>query len=165
MLFVCGLVGLLCTLALPALTRARGSAQASSALGTIRVINSAQLSFAIGCGLGFYAPDLPALGLVPPASSEGFISSDMSSALTVIRSGYSFTVGGTPLAGAPPSCNGLGAGQTTTGYIAIADPLDPGTTPRFFGTNGDGVVYEHTATLNGLMPEGGAPAAGTPVNR
>ena len=165
MLFVCGLIGVLSTLALPALTRARGSAQASSAVGTLRVINSAQLSFAIGCGLGFYAPDLPSLGMVPPASSEGFLSADMSSAITVVHSGYSFTVGGTALAGAPASCNGLGAGQTTTGYIAIADPLDPVAVPRFFGTNGDGVLYEHNATFNGIMPEGGVPAAGSPLNR
>jgi hypothetical protein len=164
-LFVIGLLGVLCTLAIPGMTRARGSAQASSALGTLRVINSAQLSFAIGCGLGFYAPDLPSLGMAPPASPEGFLTPEMSSALSVIRSGYSFTVGGTPLAGAPASCNGLGAGQTATGYIAIADPLDPNAVPRFFGTNGDGVIYEHTATLNGLMPEGGMPAAGAPVQR
>lgn len=165
LLFVIGLLGVVSTLAIPGLTRARGSAQASSALGTMRVINSAQLSFAIGCGLGFYAPDLPALGVAPPASAEGFISSDLASAVTIIRSGYSFTVGGTPLAGSPASCNGLGAGQTAPGYVAVADPLDPGTTPRFFGTNADGTVYEHNATLNGVMPEAGVPAAGTPVQR
>lgn len=165
LLFVIGLLGVLSTLAIPGLTRARGSAQASSALGTLRVINSAQLSFAIGCGLGFYAPDLPALGLAPPASAEGFVTSELSSAITVIRSGYTFTLGGTPLAGAPASCNGLGAGQTAPGYALIADPLDPGTIPRFFGTNADGTLYEHSATLNGIMPEGGVPAAGTPVQR
>ena len=165
MLFVVGLIGTLSTLALPALTRARGAAQSSSAVGTLRVINSAQLSFAIGCGLGFYAPDLPALGMVPPGSSEGFLAADLTSAITVVRSGYSFTVGGTALAGAPASCNGLGAGQATTGYIAIADSLDPAAVPRFFGTNGDGVLYEHTATFNGIMPEGGVPAAGAPINR
>lgn len=164
-LFVVGLLGVLCTLAIPGITRARGSAQASSALATLRVINSAQLSFAIGCGLGFYAPDLPSLGMAPPASPEGFLTSEMSSAITVVRSGYSFTVGGTPLAGAPASCNGIAAGQTATGYVAIADPLDPAAVPRFFGTNGDGVIYEHTATLNGVMPEGGTPAAGAPVQR
>jgi type II secretory pathway pseudopilin PulG len=164
-LFVIGLLGVLCTLAIPGLTRARGSAQASSALATLRVINSAQLSFAIGCGLGFYAPDLPALGLAPPSSSEAFLTSDLTGAITVIRSGYSFTVGGTPLAGAPGSCNGLAAGQTAPGYVAIADPLDPGSTPRFFGTNGDGTIYEHSATMNGIMPEGGLPAAGSPIQR
>ncbi len=165
LLFVIGLMGVVSTLAIPGLTRARGSAQASSALATLRVINSAQLSFAIGCGFGFYAPDLPALGMVPAGSADGFVSPELSSAISVIRSGYTFTLGGTPLAGAPAPCNGLGAGQTAPAYAAIADPLDPGTIPRFFGTNADGSIYEHSATLNGVMPEGGVPAAGTPIQR
>ena len=54
MLFVIALIGVISTLAIPGLMRARGVAQSSSALGTIRVVNSAQLSFAITCGLGFY---------------------------------------------------------------------------------------------------------------
>jgi hypothetical protein len=29
---------------------------------SVRVVNSAQLSFAVACGSGFYAPDFPALG-------------------------------------------------------------------------------------------------------
>ncbi len=41
MLFVIGLIGVLSTLAIPGLMRARGAAQSSSALGTIRVVNSA----------------------------------------------------------------------------------------------------------------------------
>jgi prepilin-type N-terminal cleavage/methylation domain-containing protein len=61
LLFVIALIGLLSTLAIPGLMKARGAAQASSALGTIRVINTGQLSYAISCGLGFYAPDLPTL--------------------------------------------------------------------------------------------------------
>ncbi|MBA2301927.1 MAG: hypothetical protein H0W08_04770 [Acidobacteria bacterium] len=72
MLFVIALIGLLSVLALPGMMRARGAAQASSALGTMRAINSGQLSFAITCGLGFYAPDLPTLGVRPPASSDAF---------------------------------------------------------------------------------------------
>src|SRR5829696_8207825 len=47
MLFVIAIIGLLSTLAIPGLMRARGAAQSSSSLGTIRVVNSAQLSFAI----------------------------------------------------------------------------------------------------------------------
>ena len=58
MLFVIALIGLLSTLAIPGLMRARGAAQSASALGSMKVVNSAQLSFAITCGLGFYSPDL-----------------------------------------------------------------------------------------------------------
>ena len=162
MLFVIALIGLLSALALPSLTRARSAAQSAAAVGTIRTIGSAQLTFAITCGLGFYAPDLPTLGVSPPASSNSFLSDDLASATTVIKSGYSFTVGATPLPGAPASCNGLGAGAAAPGYVVLGDTLDPSFVPRFFASNADGVIYEHDATLNGIMPEFGSPAAGVP---
>ena len=163
MLFVVALIGLLASMAIPGLMRARGAAQAGSALGSLRVLGSAELSFAITCGLGFYSPDLPTLGVAPPGSVEAFLPTDMSSAATFIKSGYTFSLAGTALAGAPATCNGLGAGQSSPGYAAIADPLDPGAAPRFFGTNSEGVVYQHNATLSLTMPEFGSPAIGSPI--
>lgn len=162
MLFVIALIGLLSALALPSLTRARSAAQSAAAVGTLRTIGSAQLTFAISCGLGFYAPDLPSLGINPPGSTSSFLSDDLASATTVIKSGYSFTVAATPLAGAPPTCNGLAAGASAPGYVVLGDTLDPTAMPRFFASNSDGVIYEHDVTLNGIMPEFGAPAAGFP---
>lgn len=160
MLFVIALIGLLSSMAIPSLTRARGKAQSSAALGALRVINSAQLSFAITCGLGFYAPDLPSLGAPPPSSPDGFLPPEMTTAATVIKSGYSFGLAATPLGGAPASCNGVAAGQTAVGYVAVGDPLDPTLTPLYFATNAEGILYAHTATLNGVMPESGAPPVG-----
>jgi type IV pilus assembly protein PilA len=163
LLFVIALVGLLSTMALPGILRARGAAQASSALGTMRAINSGQLSYAITCGLGFYAPDLPTLGVRPPASTDAFLPDGLTNGVTILRHGYSFTVTGTPLAGAPATCNGLGPGQAAPGYVATADPIDTVATARYFGTNAEGMLYEHTVTLNGIMPESGVPLAGTPL--
>src|SRR3954470_24515328 len=135
MLFVVSLIGLLASMAIPGLMRARGAAQASSALGTLRLINSAELSFAITCGLGFYSPDMPTLGVAPPTSTEGFLPPEMSGGFTLEKSGYTFSLAGTPLAGAPASCNGLGPGQAAPGYAAIGDPLDPvANSGKFFGT-------------------------------
>src|SRR3954465_10399125 len=88
MLFVVALIGLLASMAIPGLMRARGAAQASSALGSLRIINSAELSFAITCGLGFYSPDLPTLGVPPPTSSEAYLTVDMVGGLTLEKSGY-----------------------------------------------------------------------------
>lgn len=70
---------------------------------------------------------------------------------------------GTALAGAPGSCNGLAPGAAAPGYAAVADQLDATPPGRFFGTNADGVIYEHTATLSGTKPESGAPIAGAPL--
>ena len=162
MLFVVALIGLLASLAIPGLMKARGAAQASSAIGTMRVVNSAELSFAITCGLGFYSPDLQTLGVAPPGSVEPFLNDEMTAAPTFIKSGYNFSLAGTALAGAPASCNGLAIGLAAPGYAVVADPLDPSTT-RYFGSNSDGTIYQHTATLSAMMPESGPPAAGAPI--
>jgi len=163
LLFVIALIGLLSVLALPGVLRARGAAQASSALGTMRAINSGQLSFAITCGLGFYAPDLPTLGVRPPSSSDGFLPDGLTSGATIVRHGYTFQVSGTPMAGAPAACNGLGPGKSAPGYAIIANPMATNATSRFFATNTDSIIYEHTATLGGIMPESGIPLVGTPI--
>src|SRR3954471_19940311 len=88
MLFVIGLIGVLSTLAIPGLMRARGAAQSSSALGTIRVVNSAQLSFAITCVLGFYSPDFPTLAVRPPGGNEAFLAPELATGATFVKSGY-----------------------------------------------------------------------------
>jgi type IV pilus assembly protein PilA len=163
MMFVVALVGLLMTLAIPGLMRARGAAQVASAIGTVRTINSAQLSYAITCGLGFYAPDFPTLGMKPPSANEAFLGADMTSGPTFNKSGYNFSLAGTPLAGAPATCNGLGAGAAAPGYAMVADSLDPVQNNRFFASNADGVIYEHTASLAASMPESGPSPAGAPI--
>lgn len=164
MLFVVALIGLLASLAIPGLMRARGAAQASSALGSLRVINSAELTFALTCGLGFYSPDLPTLGIAPPGNPEAFLPVEMTSGSTFSKSGYTFSLLGTPLGTAPATCNGLGVGSASPGYAAGADPVDPAISlPRFFGTNSDGVVYQNNATLSATMPEFGPPVGGVPI--
>src|SRR5438093_11374794 len=75
LLFVCGIVGALCSVALPNLFRARQTAGAASAIGSMRAINSAELTFALTCGAGFYAPNLKTLGTSPPGITEAVITS------------------------------------------------------------------------------------------
>ena len=165
MLFVVGLIGLLASMAIPGLMRAKGAAQAASALGSVRLINSAELSFAITCGLGFYSPDLPTLGVPPPGSAEGFLPPDMSSDYTFVKSGYNFSLAGRGLTGAPASCNGLAMNLAAPGYAVIGDVLDPvASLPRYFGSNSDGVIWESTTSLSDTMPETGAPSSGAPIH-
>jgi type II secretory pathway pseudopilin PulG len=163
LLFVIALIGLLSTLAIPGLMRARGAAQSASALGTMKVVNGAQLSFAITCGLGFYSPDLQTLGDAPPSSPEAFLPPEMSSGPTFIKSAYTFSMAGTPIPGAPGSCNGLSVGAASSGYALVADPLDVSPGARYFGTNSDGTVYEDSASYVTTMPEAGAPPGGAPI--
>jgi prepilin-type N-terminal cleavage/methylation domain-containing protein len=164
MLFVVGLIGVLSTLAIPGLMRARNAAQSSSALGTIRVVNSAQLSFAITCGMGFYSPDLPTLAVAPPNAVDGFLPQELASGPTFVKAGYNFSLAGTAHPGAPATCNGLGPGRSAPGYAIVADQLDaPPTGGKFYGSNADGVIYQHSASLGATMHEAGGPPAGAPI--
>lgn len=162
-LFVVALIGILASIAAPGLLRARSRAGAASALGTLRVINSGQLSYAIGCGYGFYAPSLVTLGTPPPGSPNAFVPPDLGSAASVTKSGYLFQMAAGGVGIAPASCNGVGAGQGSIGYRAAADPQDVASNSRYFGTNASGVIYENLASMFAIMTEDGPPPAGTPI--
>lgn len=162
LIFVCGVIGLLCSIALPRLLQAQQAAGSASAIGSMRAINSAELTFALTCGNGFYAPNLTTLGTPPPGSNEAFITPSLGSADTIIKSGYIIQLEATPFAGAPPTCNGLAAGESGQGFRAAANPAQPGV-PRFFATNANSRIYEHTATLFALIPEVGEPPVGAPL--
>ena len=164
LLFTASLICTLCTMALPSLYRARGAAQSASAVSTLRVVNSAQISFAVACGSGFYSPDFPTLGAPPPGAPAAFLPSELSGGASFLKQGYSFNMSGTALTGAPPTCNGRASGYTSPGYAASADPLDGVGNPHYFGTNADGTIYQHSSSYNGgVMPESGPPPVGAPV--
>jgi type II secretory pathway pseudopilin PulG len=164
LIFVVGVIGVLCSIALPRLFLAQQAAGAASAVGTMRVINSAQLTYALTCGAGFYAPALTTLGTPPPGSHEPFIGPSLGGSDTVQKSNYNIQMTATPYPGSPGSCNGLGVGLAGQGFIAAADPLDP-TNPRFFGTNASNIIYEHTGPMFATMPETGAPPVGQMIVR
>src|SRR5204862_1927250 len=111
LLFVCGIIGVLAIIAMPRLLLAKQSAGAAAAIGSLRAINSAELTFALTCGGGFYAPSLPDLGTPPPGSPEAFLSPGMTTGASVTRSGYVIRLEGTPFPHSPASCNGVAAGH------------------------------------------------------
>jgi len=159
LIFVCGIIGLLCSIALPRLLLAKQSAGAASAIGSMRAISSGQLTYALTCGSGFYAPNLTTLGTAPAGSHEPFISGDLGRADTVTKSSYVIQMSAAGYDGSPSTCNGLGPGLAGQGFSASADPTDSGNL-RFFGTNANALIYEHTSTLFSIMPEVGFPPAG-----
>jgi type IV pilus assembly protein PilA len=159
LLFVCGIVGVVSSVALPSLFRARQTAGAASAIGSMRAVNSAQLTYALTCGAGFYAPNLKTLGTAPAGTSEAFITASLGLANTVVKSGYQIQLSATAYDSAPPSCNGLAAGEGGQGFKAAADPTDPDNA-RHFATNAGNTIYEDTSSLWAIVPEAGEPASG-----
>jgi type II secretory pathway pseudopilin PulG len=162
LLFVCAIIGIISGIALPKLVAARGSAFAASAIASMRTINSAQLTFAITCGNGFYAPNLTSLAKLPAGSTDGYIKSDLRSADLVVKSGYTIQMSGTPFAGAPDTCNQLGVGTTAMAFKAAADPVDVNLT-RYFAINANGSIFEDTTSLFATMPEDLNPVTGHPL--
>jgi type II secretory pathway pseudopilin PulG len=163
LLFVCGIIGILSGIALPRLMNARGSAQAASAIGSLRVIGSSQVTFAVTCAGGFYSPTLTGLGKPPAGTASGFISEDMSSADTIIKSSYTFQMDAVAFGGAPDTCNTLGAGTTGQAFRAAADPLDVVNNVRYFAINAGEVIWEDRSSLWATMPEAGDPPSGAPI--
>ena len=161
-LFVYGVIGILSAIALPRLTLAKQAAGAASAIGSMRAIHSGELTFALTCGAGFYAPDLTTLGTSPPGSPVGFVSPSLGHANVVTQAGYVVQVSATPFGAAPTSCNGLAAGAGGQGYKAVADPNEP-LNHRAFAINANGGVWEDTSSLLAAMPEVGEPAVGHPL--
>ena len=159
LIFVCGILGLLMSIALPRLVLARQAAGAASAIGAMRTISSSELAYALTCGNGFYAPKLTTLGTPPPAATVGYISPTLGVADVVSRSGYRITLEARAFPMAPATCNGLPAGEAGQGFRAWADPIEP-VKVRFFATNASGMVYEHTLTLSADIAETGEPLIG-----
>jgi type II secretory pathway pseudopilin PulG len=162
LLFVCGIISILSGIALPRLMMAKGSAEAASAMGSLRVIGSGEVAFAITCANGFYAPSLTKLAQPPTGTNDGFIKGDLGAADLAVKSGYQFQVFATPYALAPNTCNNIGAGKTGLAFKVGADPLDSNNT-RYFGANAGNVIWENAASLWGGMPESGDSLTGHPI--
>jgi type II secretory pathway pseudopilin PulG len=162
LIFVCGIIGVLSAAALPRLLKAKQAASAASAIGSLRTVSSSELTYALSCGGGFYAPTFPILGTPPVGATDGFISPDMSGAVSFVKSDYLMQLDGAPYAGAPASCNGVAPGQAARGYAAAADPMEPANL-RYFAINSDSIIYEDNASLWTTMPEIGAPPSGIPL--
>ena len=160
LLIVVAIIGIIAAIAVPGLLRARMSGNESSAIGSLRAINSAQASYSGAAGQGGYATSLTILGTPCSGGTQGFISPDMNPATPgvtlnagtgVIKSGYDVDMIGNGTAG-PDDCNTV---ATNNDYTATAVPQTVGTTgARGFNTAGHGTIF--------FDPAGGA-AGTTPI--
>jgi type IV pilus assembly protein PilA len=160
LLIVVAIIGIIAAIAVPGLLRARMSGNESSAIGSLRAINTAEAGYSSAAGQGGYATDLPTLGTPCPGSSQGFISPDLGASTLpspVVKSGYNVLLapGGTAVASAN-DCNGT---ATQTEYYATSVPLTIGTTGnRGFSTTAAGTIF---FDATGAAPTEALIAAGT----
>jgi prepilin-type N-terminal cleavage/methylation domain-containing protein len=161
LLIVVAIIGIIAAIAVPGLLRARMSGNESSAIGSMRAINSAEASYSSAAGSGGYAVDLGVLVDPCPNSAQGFISPDLGSN-AVVKSGYTVTLAaGTGAQNVAADCNGV---QSQTAYYATATPVTNGTTGnRSFATTAGGTIFfanGATAPTEAQMAPGGG---GTPI--
>ena len=76
-IFVTALIGLVSAIAVPTVFRSKLAANETSAVGTLRLVHTAQLTFTLTCGYGLYAGSFP--DLADPAG-EGFLPTDLTAA-------------------------------------------------------------------------------------
>jgi type IV pilus assembly protein PilA len=156
LLIVVAIIGIIAAIAVPGLLRARMSGNESSALGSLRAINSGQATFSSSCASGNYATSLPDLILPPTNSSAGFISPDLDPANNaaptlptgVLKSGYEVDLEaglGFVAATTVTTCNGA-TDPIGSSYFAHAVPQTPGSTgTRSFGTDQRSTIFQNNA--------------------
>ena len=76
LLIVVAIIGIIAAIAVPGLLRARMSGNESSAIGSLRAINSAEAAYSSATGGGGYAITLAVLSTACPGC-QGFISPDL----------------------------------------------------------------------------------------
>ena len=158
LLIVVAIIGIIAAIAVPGLLRARMSGNEASAIGSLRAINSAQSTYASSCAQGNYATTLVALGTPPVAGGQAFVSPDIATAataaLSVVKSGYTITLGAATLTAVP----GVTSCHTTPlavfpGYGVNADPVSTSTGTRFFATDARGTIFfDNAATIAQPIP-------------
>ena len=160
LLIVVAIIGILASIAVISLSRARQSGNEASAIGSVRAIISGQAAYASSCGGGGYAQSNADLAKAPNGSPP-FISPDLEKADTDGKSGYIVDVNDSAdpdnrdVRDAADTCN-ASAENSRAMYHVAADPLGRGVNgTRSFGSDRRGTIYySSTASIPNPIPAG-----------
>jgi type IV pilus assembly protein PilA len=139
LLIVVAIILIIAAIAIPNLLRSKMAANESSAVGSSRTINTAEVTYATAYPNTGYSPTVASLGGVPATCATTatpgaacLIDNVLANATAAAnaKSGYFFTY----------ALNGA-AGGINTAYTMLASPANPGTTgQRYFFTDQSGVI-------------------------
>jgi len=135
LLIVVAIILIIAAIAIPNLLRSRMAANEASAVGSLRTINTACVTYSTTYGIGFPSA-LTSLGTSGGVSSTGaqLIDNVLAGGS---KSGYTFTY-----------TAGAAAGGVVPTYTVNADPITPGQTgQRYFFTDQSGVIRFNTSAV------------------
>jgi len=163
LLIVVAIIGIIAAIAVPGLLRARMSGNETSAIGSMRAVNTSEVSYSAACGNGSYAVLFATLGAPPPGGTQAFLSEDLASmaaGVTPQKSGYTYTLAaGNNGAQGPNDCNGT---PTDVTFYSTAVPSSPASTGnRAFATSQAGAIWQDVANAGAAAPTEPFMAGGT----
>jgi type IV pilus assembly protein PilA len=136
LLIVVAIILIIAAIAIPNLLRSKMAANESSAVGSMRTINTAEVTYATAYPNFGYSADIPSLGGAAPCAIASTATACLidnvlaqATGIGTAKSGYFFTY------------VVVGAGGLNTAYSLNATPANPGTTgQRYFFTDQSGVI-------------------------
>lgn len=149
LLIVVAIILIIAAIAVPDLLKSRQAAQQASAVGSLRAINTAEITYASTYNTG-YSRTLDVLDNTSPVtsiSSAGLIDSVLASG---VKSGYKFFYVSCPTTPGPDDgtmTNGTCAEVST--YQVVANPAGGPNTGNFYFTDASGVIRQNTLTNAG----------------
>jgi len=156
LLIVVAIILIIAAIAIPNLLRSRIAANEASAVGSLRTLNTAEITYNTTYPNVGFACSLSALG--PPSSgaassaTAGLVDSNLAGGT---KSGYSFAFLNT-------TCTPSGGINTT--YDIKANPQSPGNTgQRYFCSDISGVIQFNSAATGTFTDSSGVCSTGTPI--
>jgi prepilin-type N-terminal cleavage/methylation domain-containing protein len=137
LLIVVAIILIIAAIAIPNLLRSRIAANQASAVGSLRTLNTAEVTYSSTYNVGFtqtlsyLAPD--PTGNAPTSTAAGLIDSVLAAGA---KSGYNFTY-------SPGASDATGRIQT---YAFIAVPVSSNTGTNYYYTDQSGVIRQNSTT-------------------
>jgi prepilin-type N-terminal cleavage/methylation domain-containing protein len=151
LLIVVAIILIIAAIAIPNLLRSRIAANQASAVGSLRTLNTAEVTYSVTYNTG-YSPTLgdlgpPAAGAFPVATAAGLVDEVLSgsavggaAASQSSKSGYQFTY-------SPSGTDSTGRFNT---YSITATPVNVGATgTNFYYTDQSGVIRQNSTNVAG----------------
>ena len=139
LLIVVAIILIIAAIAIPNLVRSRIAANQASAVGSLRTLNTSEITYSSTYNVGFTATMSylgPPTGATPNSTAAGLIDSVLANGS---KSGYNFTY----TAGGADS-----SGRINT-YSFIAIPITSSTGTNYYYTDQSGVIRQNSTTTAG----------------